>query len=107
MIGLSREGIPRKGGWEYENEDGIVSGCGMDGAFFLQRISQQKNQLTSRFILHQLGRLSPENTRRFPFLPHGGFSLIGRILFALRIHHYLIKVVDFVNRENELVKIIF
>jgi len=48
----------------------------------------------------------PRKTRRFPPPSHGGFGFIGRISFVFEIQYDLIKVVDFVNMENQIVKII-
>jgi len=49
----------------------------------------------------------PKKTRCFPAPSHGGFGFIGRMSFVFKIDNNLIKAVDFVNTENQIVKIIF
>jgi len=49
----------------------------------------------------------PKKTRCFPAPSHGGFGFIGRMSFVFKIDNNFIKAVDFVNTENQIVKIIF
>jgi len=48
----------------------------------------------------------PKKTRRFPSPPHERVGFIGNILFVFEIGHNPIKIVDFVNMGNQIVKII-
>jgi hypothetical protein len=49
----------------------------------------------------------PNKTRRFPAPSNGGFGFIGRMSFVFEIVDNLTKAVDFVNTENQIMKIIF